>query len=96
MEDQAEVVTKTKTKTLRALDPESGYDDPQEGLRAEEIALRLNNKLNPKVLPTREYLDSEVSELVMKALHDLDQVRPENPVEFFAYYLLKHNPNAQA
>ena len=31
-------------------------------------------------------------ELLLRALHDLDQIRPEDPLEFFAYYLLKHNP----
>ena len=39
-------------------------------------------------------MNENLSELVMKGLYELNQCRPENPVEFFAYYLLKHNPNS--
>lgn len=81
-----------RRQTLRQIDPESGYDDSEEGARAEEAAMRISNKINPRARPTRNYLNDTVSEIILKALHELDQCRPENPVEFFAYYLLKHNP----
>ncbi|CAG9331066.1 unnamed protein product [Blepharisma stoltei] len=84
-------VSSMKSKSMRMIDPECGYDNPEEGLKAEETAQRINNKLNPKIMPTRTYLNSTVSEIVLKALSELDQCRPSNPVEFFAYYLLKHN-----
>ena len=29
----------------------------------------------------------------MRALQEVCEARPENPLEFVAYYLLKHNPN---
>lgn len=29
----------------------------------------------------------------MKALTEVCEARPENPLEFVAYYILKHNPN---
>ena len=81
-----------RRQTMRQIDPECGYDDPEEGNFAEEAALRISNKINPRAKPTRNYLNDNVSEIVLKALYELDQCRPENPAEFFAYYLLKHNP----
>lgn len=83
-----------RRQTIRQLDPESGYDDAEEGNKAEEAALRISNKINPRARPTRAYLNDNVSEIILKALHELDQCRPENPVEFFSYYLLKHNPES--
>jgi len=97
MEDE-EVVKPMSIRTggsVRVLDPESAYDDVEEGLAAERLANSVDNSLNPRILPTRAYLDSAVSELLLKALYDLDRCRPDDPVEFFAYYLLKHNPLAQ-
>ena len=29
----------------------------------------------------------------MKALSEVCKARPDNPIEFVAYYILKHNPN---
>ena len=29
----------------------------------------------------------------MKALHEVSYARPDNPLEFVAFYILKHNPN---
>ena len=29
----------------------------------------------------------------MKALSEACKARPDNPIEFVAYYILKHNPN---
>lgn len=81
-----------RRQTMRYIDPESGYEDQEEGSRAEEAALKISNKINPRARPTKDYLNETVSEIVLKALYELDQCRPENPVEFFAYYLLKHNP----
>lgn len=80
-------------KSIRSIDPESGYDNPEEALSAEEQALLIDTSISPKVLPTRDYINSTLSEVILKGLHELDVCRPENPVEFFAYYLLKHNPN---
>lgn len=81
-----------RRQTVRMIDPESGYDDPEEGNKAEEAVMRISNKINPRAKPTRNYLNDTVSEIILKALYELDQCRPDNPVEFFAYYLLKHNP----
>ena len=77
----------------KELDPESAYDDPEEARRAEAIALKFKHSVHPKAMPTRAYINSTVAEMVYKALFELNRARPADPVEFFAYYLLKHNPS---
>lgn len=94
-EDVVKPMTLRTGGSVRVLDPESAYDDIEEGHAAERLANTVDNSINPRILPTRAYLDAAVSELLLKALYDLDRCRPEDPVEFFAYYLLKHNPLAQ-
>lgn len=44
-------------------------------------------------LPTQAYLEATIVPTVMRALHEVCNARPENPLEFVAYYILKHNPN---
>ncbi len=77
-------------RSQRILDPESDYDDPMEGRTAEKIASEVQTQINFRALPTRAYINATVAETVLKALSELDKCRPDNPVEFFAYYLLKH------
>ena len=48
--------------------------------------------LHINTLPTKMYLESTITPTVMKALQEVCEARPENPLEFVAYYLLKHNP----
>ena len=52
--------------------------------------------LSINALPTKMYLDATVVPTVMQALQEVCEARPENPLEFVAYYILKHNPNRQA
>ncbi len=44
-------------------------------------------------LPTKFYLEKTITPTVLKALTEVARARPDNPLEFVAYYLLKHNPN---
>ena len=44
-------------------------------------------------LPTKAYLEQAITPTVMKALSECCKARPDNPIEFVAYYVLKHNPN---
>ena len=39
------------------------------------------------------YLDATVVPVVMRALQEAAEARPDNPVEFVAYYILKHGPD---
>lgn len=43
-------------------------------------------------LQIRAYLDQTVIPIVLKALTEMTQKRPDNPIEFVANYLLKNNP----
>ena len=51
------------------------------------------SKININALPTQAYLEATIVPTVMRALHEVANARPENPLEFVAYYILKHNPN---
>jgi F-type H+-transporting ATPase subunit beta len=50
---------------------------------------------DPSPATTFAHLDATVVPTVMQALQEVCEARPENPLEFLAYYLLKHNPNRQ-
>ena len=78
---------------FRHLDPEGGYEDPEEGFRAELAAMTGQAKVSINALPTKAYLEATIVPTVMKALHEVSHARPDNPLEFLAYYILKHNPN---
>ena len=53
------------------------------------------SNISVDALPTKAYLEATIVPTVMKALTDVCEARPDNPLEFVAYYLLKHNPNRQ-
>ena len=78
---------------FRHLDPEGGYEDPEEGFRAELAAMTGQAKVSINALPTKAYLEATIVSTVMKGLHEVCHARPDNPLEFLAYYILKHNPN---
>ena len=46
-------------------------------------------------LPTKAYLEATITPTVLRALSEVTKARPDNPLEFVAYYLLKHNPNRE-
>merc|ERR1712178_578566 len=75
------------------LDPQGGYIDEDLGKEAEKIAMTSQCNINVNALPTKAYLDSTIVPTVMKALSEVCEARPDNPLEFVAYYMLKHNPN---
>lgn len=43
-------------------------------------------------LPIRSYLDQTVVPVLLEGMSALVKVRPEDPVEWLAHYLLEHNP----
>ena len=53
-------------------------------------------KVNVNALPTKAYLDTTITPTVMRALQEVCECRPDNPLEFVAYYILKHNPNKKS
>jgi hypothetical protein len=78
------------------LDPEGGYPDPDIGRAAELAAMTRQAPLSVNNLPTKFYLERQIVPTVLKALTEVSRARPDNPLEFVAYYILKHNPNRQA
>ena len=54
-----------------------------------------SNSSKKKVVPVRQYLDESVVPCLREAMKELVKVRPEDPHEFLAKYLMKHNPNQQ-
>mmetsp|Transcript_33175 Transcript_33175/g.38107 ORF Transcript_33175/g.38107 Transcript_33175/m.38107 type:complete len:87 (+) Transcript_33175:2-262(+) len=53
------------------LDPKGGYDDPEEGEKAEKIALCSHNRFNLSALPNQDYLEIKVMPTVIKALAEV-------------------------
>jgi protein dpy-30 len=51
-----------------------------------------NSREHLQKLSTRAYLDETVTPLMMQALAAVARDRPEDPIDFVAHYLLKHNP----
>ena len=66
------------------------------GIQAEKKAMMSTPPLHTNALPTKMYLDATVTPTVMAALQEVCEARPENPLEFVAYYILKHNPERDA
>lgn len=77
------------------LDPEGGYQDVEAGRAAELAAMTRQAPLSVNNLPTKFYLEKTITPTVLKALSEVAKARPDKPLEFVAYYLLKHNPNRQ-
>ena len=89
-------MTDEDTGPVHYLDPEGGYPDPEIGRQAELAAMTRQAPLNENNLPTKFYLERTIVPTVLKALTEVSRARPDNPLEFVAYYILKHNPNRQA
>ena len=74
------------------VDPEGGYADEEVGRQAELAAMTKQAPISQNNLPTKAYLEQTITPTVMKALSEVCKARPDNPLEFVAYYVLKHNP----
>ncbi len=52
----------------------------------------LQETANIQTMPIRGYLDQTVVPVLLDGMAELSRVRPQNPVEWLATYLIKHNP----
>mmetsp|Transcript_19699 Transcript_19699/g.35073 ORF Transcript_19699/g.35073 Transcript_19699/m.35073 type:complete len:106 (+) Transcript_19699:122-439(+) len=68
------------------------YPNPREGMAAEKLATEERPAPGMHDIPLRQYLDSYVIPTLLPGLNTVAEERPENPVEYLAYYLLKNNP----
>mmetsp|Transcript_28614 Transcript_28614/g.46036 ORF Transcript_28614/g.46036 Transcript_28614/m.46036 type:complete len:102 (+) Transcript_28614:75-380(+) len=80
------------TDTSGAAPDTRAYPNPREGLAAEKLATEVRPPLGMHDMPLRQYLDTYVVPTLLPGLNTVAEDRPENPVEFLAYYLLKNNP----
>eukprot|EP00919_Chromeraceae_sp_WS-2016_P035744 GHVR01084781.1.p1 GENE.GHVR01084781.1~~GHVR01084781.1.p1 ORF type:complete len:112 (+),score=33.81 GHVR01084781.1:23-358(+) len=69
------------------------YVNPEEGRMAEKAALETQHALNLQSMPIRQYLDQTVVPILLPALNEVALRKPNDPVEFLAYYLLQNNPH---
>eukprot|EP00406_Dinophysis_acuminata_P060437 CAMPEP_0179271888 /NCGR_PEP_ID=MMETSP0797-20121207/32212_1 /TAXON_ID=47934 /ORGANISM="Dinophysis acuminata, Strain DAEP01" /LENGTH=106 /DNA_ID=CAMNT_0020980263 /DNA_START=114 /DNA_END=434 /DNA_ORIENTATION=- len=68
------------------------YPNHHEGVAAEKLALEARPAPEMHDLPLRQYLDSYVVPTLLPGLNAVAEEKPDNPVEWLAYYLLKNNP----
>lgn len=61
--------------------------------QSEQNSMNTDGKSNLKSLPVRAYLDQTVVPLLLQGMSELVKVRPDQPVEWLAQYLLNNNPN---
>lgn len=60
--------------------------------RLQEVQKQEAEAFEAASLPSRNYLMKFVMPTLTKAMHECTKVRPEDPVDFIAEYLFKHNP----
>ena len=49
-----------------------------------------SNQDTEEIKPLRPYLEANISEVLQKALKDLDEKRPDNPLEYLGKYLVSY------
>lgn len=57
-----------------------------------QATVSTTNREKLLALPTRSYLDETVVPVMMQALAAVARDRPEDPIDYVAHFLLKHNP----
>jgi len=60
--------------------------------RLAEVHRQESEAFQAASLPLRDYLMTFVMPTLTKAMHECNKVRPDDPVDFIAEYLFKHNP----
>lgn len=83
--------SQTEEKAEKYINPELLNDDQEESLKMEKLAIEAKPYFSDNVLPTSLYLQKSVLPLVYEALNQVEKVRPADPIEFFAVYLLDRN-----
>eukprot|EP00928_Gymnodinium_smaydae_P079726 TRINITY_DN63587_c0_g1_i1.p2 TRINITY_DN63587_c0_g1~~TRINITY_DN63587_c0_g1_i1.p2 ORF type:complete len:114 (-),score=34.57 TRINITY_DN63587_c0_g1_i1:132-473(-) len=71
------------------------YPSMRDGVAAERLAVEARPQPQMHDLPLRQYLDTYVVPTLMPGLKAVADERPDNPVEWLAYYLLQNNRKRQ-
>eukprot|EP00471_Norrisiella_sphaerica_P002997 CAMPEP_0184482844 /NCGR_PEP_ID=MMETSP0113_2-20130426/4437_1 /TAXON_ID=91329 /ORGANISM="Norrisiella sphaerica, Strain BC52" /LENGTH=90 /DNA_ID=CAMNT_0026862847 /DNA_START=23 /DNA_END=295 /DNA_ORIENTATION=- len=74
-------------------DKKTPLDGPENSEAAKEAGAISGPSNNLEALPIRQYLDQTVTPVLLKAMGELVHIRPEDPVEWLAAWLVKNNPN---
>ena len=83
--------TELEEKVEKEINPDLLNDDPEESLKIEKIVIETKPYFSSNVLPKSIYLQKTVLPLVYEALNQTEKLRPKDPIEFFAVYLLDKN-----
>lgn len=67
----------------------------EERERLQEIAKQEQESLETRSLPMRQYLVDNVLPILTKGLLEVGRVRPEDPIDYLAEYLFKHDTVAE-
>mmetsp|Transcript_28265 Transcript_28265/g.57871 ORF Transcript_28265/g.57871 Transcript_28265/m.57871 type:complete len:100 (-) Transcript_28265:150-449(-) len=94
MSEDAEMKTEALEAEAPVAPAEAGSapENPDQALLAEKAATEAQEKIDAQALPIRAYLDQTVVPILLQGLSDLVKTRPDDPVEYLAAYLMKHNP----
>ena len=83
--------SQTEEKVEKYINPELFNDDQEESLKMERLAIEAKPYFSNNTLPKSIYLQKTVLPLVYEALTQVKKIRPKDPIEFFAVYLLDKN-----
>ena len=71
--------------------PAPAFPPADAAKKAEETAQKADAEAGSKAVTSRQYLEGSVVPLLMQGMQELAKERPEDPVQYLAAYLVKHN-----
>ena len=71
------------------IDSESFNEDLEESNEVVKKATILKPYFSNNILPSTLYLQRNVLPLILEALREVEKIRPKDPIEFFAAYILE-------
>lgn len=80
--------SQTDEKPEKYINPELLNDDQEESLKMEKLAVEVKPYFASNTLPKSLYLQKSVLPIVYEAMSQVEKIRPKDPIEFLAVYLL--------
>lgn len=78
-------------KEENQLSPEFFNDDIDESNKMEKLSLDIQPYFSNNTLPKSLYLQQSILPIVYEALSQVEKLRPKDPIEFFAVYIMDRN-----
>mmetsp|Transcript_46148 Transcript_46148/g.144757 ORF Transcript_46148/g.144757 Transcript_46148/m.144757 type:complete len:98 (+) Transcript_46148:62-355(+) len=91
-EEEVEMKQETEETAPAPAEAGSAPENLDQAAIAEKAAVEAQEKIDAQALPIRTYLDQTVVPILLQGLSELVRARPDDPVEYLAAYLMKHNP----